>query len=250
MTTVADRIKVGVVALGGGFMISRYAKAAGEDMGLGGAWAPYFAGRCGVLGDVDAGVVAAALYFRPADYVRQQWEIALAATTPQAAAVRYAQACQEWGRAKLAGLDGLGRLAELAGVLVAGAEIGGQPLFAGWRALPLPADDEARAAQLLHLLREHRGGLHVAAVMTSGLTPLQAVLAGPGGESNAAFFMWPPPYEDVSGLAGERRAVEEQTDRMVARDYAILGDAEQAELADLVDKAVAHVHPRATLDGS
>lgn len=248
MTTDAERIRGGVVTLGGGFMISRYAKAVGVELGLEGGWTSYYAGRCGVLGAVDADVVTAALVFRPADAVREGWETVLAATMPAAASASYARACQEWGRAKLDGFAGAGRVAELCGLVGAEAEVAGLPLFAGWRAMPLPPDDEARAAQALHVLREHRGGLHAVAVLASGVTPLQAILAGPGGERNATFFGWTGPFEDVSTLAAARLAVEENTAQLVAPAYAVLDDAEQAELADLLDKAVAHVYPHATLE--
>lgn len=249
MSTYAETVKGAVGSLGGAFMISRYAKAAATEQGLDGVWTSYFAGRCGVLGAVDADVVVAGLGFYPADVVRIGWEASWKSTSPARSGARYAQACHEWGRVKLAGLDGCGRIAELAGTVAAAADVAGLPLFAAWRAVPLPADDEARAAQAIHVLREHRGGLHAIAVLAAGLTPLQAILAGPGGEGNAAFFGWPGPYEDVSGLAATRAAAEVTTDTLADRAYAVLDDTEQAELADLLDKAVAHVWPRATLDG-
>lgn len=247
--TFASTVKVAVQSLGGAFMISRYAKAAAVEQGLGGVWTSYFAGRCGVLGEVDADVVTAALGFYPADVVRLGWEAALAVTTPARSGARYAQACQEWGRVKLDGFEGAGRLAELAGTVAAAADVAGLPLFAAWRAVPVPSDDPARAAQALHVLREHRGGMHAIAVLSAGMTPLQAILSGPGGEANATFFGWSGPYEDVSGLGDLRALVEARTDRIVDPAYQALDAAEQAELADLLDKAVAHVYPRATLDG-
>jgi hypothetical protein len=249
VSTYAESVKGAVGSLGGAFMISRYAKAAAVEQGLGGVWTSYFAGRCGVLGDVDADVITAALAFYPADVVRIGWEGALLSTDPARSGARYAQACHEWGRVKLADFDGCARIADLAGTVAAAADVAGLPLFAAWRAVAVPADDEARATQAIHVLREHRGGLHAVAVLAAGLTPLQAILAGPGGEDNAAFFGWRGPYEDVSRLTGTRAAVEERTDEMADRAYAVLDDAEQSELADLLGKAVAHVFPRATLDG-
>ena len=249
MTTYAETIKVAVGSLGGAFMISRYAKAAAHDLQLAGAWTSYFAGRCGVLGAVHADVVTAALTFYPADVVTAGWDAARAATTPERSTARYTQACHEWGRAKLADFPDSGRLADLAHTVATAADVAGLPLFAGWRAVTRPGDDHARAAQALHVLREHRGGLHAIAVLAQGLTPLQAILAGPGGEANAAFFGWTPPFEDVSALREDRQAAEARTDTMADRAYAVLDDAEQGELAALLDKAFAHVFQRATLDG-
>jgi hypothetical protein len=194
-------------------------------------------------------VVSAALVFYPADVVRVGWEAAWASTDPARSAARYAQACHEWGQAKLADFEGAGRLADLAGTVAAGADVAGLPLFAAWRAAPVPADDPARAALALQVLREHRGGLHGVAVLAQGLTPLQAILAGPGGEPNATFFGWRGPFEDASALRAAKAAAEVVTDDLADRAYAVLGDAEQAELAELLDKAVAYVFDRATLDG-
>jgi len=234
-------MKEAIGRLGGGFMISRYAKAAAEEHGLtADPWSAYFIGRAGVLGDVDADVVAASVGFYPTDVVRLSWETARARVAPAAGARRYAQACQEWGRARLAGFAGAARLAELAGVVVAQAEVVGLPLFAGWRAMPLPDDAEARVVQLLHVLREHRGGTHLLAVLATGLTPRAAVLAGSGGAPNAQFFGWRPPYEDVSGLADQRAQAEALTDRLAAPAFQALDDAETDELRGLLGAAVAH----------
>ncbi len=239
-----------VPALGGAFMISRYAKAAAVEQHLEGIWTPYFAGRAGLLGPVDPGVVSAVLPFYPVDLVRSGWQTALETVADvRASGLRYAQACHEWGRARLAGLDGVGRLAELALAVARQADAGGLTLFAAWRAVPLPPDDEARAAHALHLLREHRGGLHIAALVTGGLTPLQAILAGPGGESNATFFGWTGPFEDPAPHLRARALVEERTEAAAAPAYEVLDDAELAELAQLLESVGAHLTTRATLGG-
>jgi hypothetical protein len=238
-----------IVSLGGAFMVSRYAKAAADEQGLRGVWTSYFAGRAGVLGDVDADVVAAAVAFFPADVVRTAWDAARATVDDvRQSSARYARACHEWGRPRLGAFAGSARLAELAEPVVREADVAGLPLFAAWRALPLPDDADARVAQLLFLLREHRGGLHAAAVLATGLTPLQAVLAGPGGRPNAEFFGWTPPYEDPAPYAELRADAERRTDLAAARAYAVLDDTETAELDALLEKASAHARERATLE--
>ena len=238
-----------VPVLGGAFMISRYAKAAAVEQGLEGAWTAYFAGRAGLLGDVDADVVAAALCFYPPDVVRVGWQAARATVQVRAAGLRYAQACYAWGRARLADAPGLDRLAELTLQVARQADVAGLPLFAAWRQEPLPTDDEARAAQALHLLREHRGGLHAAAVLTGGLTPLQAILAGPGAEANAAYLGWTGPFEDPAPYAELRAEAERRTQSAALRAYAVLDDTEIAELAAGLQIVGAHLQARATLGG-
>ncbi len=249
--TVPASIGMWVSSLGGSFMISRYAKAAADEQGFAGIWTSYFAGRAGLLGPVDPDVVAAVIAFYPPEVVRVGWEAALE-TVPdiRATGLRYAQACHEWGRARLGGVTGLGRLADLALTVARQADVTGLPLFAAWRSLPLPVDDAARLAHALELLREHRGGLHVAAVLAGGLTPLQAILAGPGGEANAIFFGWTGPFEDPAPYRETRARVELATEAAAARAYEVLDDAELAELADGLEMVGAHLARRATLGGS
>jgi len=225
-----------VSSLGGGFMVSPQAKAFAKDNGLRGREA-YVIGRGSVLGDVDADVVTAAFGFWPADVVREAWEGARRTLTIDAALEGYVHACREWGRARYEQFGGAARLAELLEWVVDGTEVAGLPLYAGWRALPLPDDDAGRLSQLLQCLREHRGGLHLVAVVACGLTPLQAVLAGRGGTNNASFFGWEEPFEDVSGHVLARSEAESLTDRLVVPAYDVLGHDERVELLALLNEA-------------
>ena len=113
---------------------------------------------------------------------------------------------------------------------VAAAEASGMPLFAAWRAMPLP-DRVARgpgAAGLL-LLREHFAGAYLLAVRAAGMTPLEAVLAGPEGEAGAAACGWPPPYPPVGPLVRRRLWAEAVTDRLASlRRSAALGPGRAA----------------------
>jgi hypothetical protein len=231
--------------LGGAFMISREARAYSERVGLKG-WSPYMRGRCGVLGEVDADVVAAAAAFFPAQAVRRAWEAGRELPAAEAAGL-YAGVCQDFGRRKLAGFAGAGRLAGLLLKVVRAGAVTGTPLFAGWRAMPLPDDDPARALQLAHVLRELRGGLHAVAVLACGLTPLQAVLTAgkappraTGGADNARFFGWPEPYPESGDDERERRSrAERLTDDLMAPAFAVLDDGEAADLTRLLDEACA-----------
>ncbi len=234
-------------SLGGGFMISRQAKAAAEANGLANPWAAYFTGRCGVLGDVDADVVVAALVFFNPETVRRGWaERRAAGISPEVGAERFRQACFAWGRARLDGFADAARLADLLEPLAAQADPVCAPIFAGWRALDRPevGDDLARVAFAAHLLREHRMAVHAVAVRAMRMRPLDAVLAGPGGEGNAAFFGWPAPYPQVSDLAGARTAVEDLTDALAEPVFASLLEAEADELVGLLTTANECAHPR------
>jgi hypothetical protein len=217
---------------GGAFMLTPATMERGAELGF----APfpwYYAGRCGVLGDVDPDVVHAAMVFFPQSMVHKAWKKGIAVLAPQEASARYAEACQAWGRVHLAEADGLDRLCVRLEELAAAIDPVGMPLFAGWRALPLPDDAPGRAAQLLNVLREHRGGAHAIAVLASGLTPLEAIVSSSYGPDNARFFGWPEPYPDPAPLAEARAEVEQVTDRIVAQAYAAIDADALDEIASL-----------------
>jgi hypothetical protein len=217
---------------GGAFMLHPATMERGAELGFQ-PFPWYYAGRCGVLGEVDADVVHAAMVFFPRAMVRKAWEKGIAVMPPADAARHYAEACHTWGRTHLAGAEDLDELCAVAERLVAGIDPIGMPLFAGWAALPLPDDAPARATQLLNVLREHRGGRHAIAVLASALSPLEAIVSGPYGAGNAQFFGWAEPYPDAEPLAEARAAVEAHTDALVAADYgAALSPKDLAALVD------------------
>lgn len=239
-TAVAVKGPIG--RYGGGFMISREIKAVCDEHGLG-AKEFYFRGRCGVLGECDADVVTSVAVFFPPDHVRRSWEGGRKLPVEQAVQL-YAEACGAWARRKLGDQEGCARIAELLQPVVERASPVGAPLFAGWRAVPLPADAPGRAVQLMHVVRELRGGLHANAVLAAGLHPLDATLAAEHdatpfglmtGEQIARFFTWPEPYATPDPEVVARRAeVEETTDTLMAEAFSVLTDSESDELIELL----------------
>jgi hypothetical protein len=240
--TTAIAVKAPIGQFGGGFMVSREAKAACEEHGLA-AREFYFRGRCGVLGECDADVVTSVAVFFPAAHVESNWNGGKKLAVDLAVEL-YTEACRQWGRRKLGGYDGCARIAELLEPVVERASPFGAPLFAGWRAVPLPDDPPARAVQLMHVVRELRGGLHANAVIAAGLHPLEATLAAThdttpfgvaDGELVAKFFTWPEPYPKPSPATVARRAaVEEITDDLMAPVFSVLRDSESDELIELL----------------
>ncbi|HVE63809.1 MAG TPA: hypothetical protein VNB94_08420 [Mycobacteriales bacterium] len=231
----AAAVKDDIGRLGGAFMLSEQAKAASTSAGIGG-WAMYMIGRGGVLGDVHPDVVTSAFYFLPASSVHKGWVKGRAALTPPGAVSLFTGACHEWGRRHLAGVTDAERLAELLARVAAAADVAGLPLFAGWRAVPLANDPPARLAQLCHVLREYRGGVHGLCCVASGLSPLEAVLTS-GGESGARFFAWPEPYDDVTHLLDARKQAEALTDQRAASPWGVLDEDERAEGTSLLAAA-------------
>ena len=72
-----------------------------------------------------------------------------------------------------------------------------------------------RAAQLMQILREWRGGIHLIATTAVGLSPVEAILTneGPG---QAKFFGWSEPFPDFTAIMGRHDEAEEITDRLCA----------------------------------
>jgi hypothetical protein len=223
------------------WMIHEDTRARGEEYGYPKGRPFYFAGRGGVLGDVDAGVVIAAMGWWEPGLVRLMWERGLAVATAREGARRYAEACARWADDHLAGFPHADRLAELAERVVDAAEESGLPLFAGWRAQPRVEGGVARMLQLLHVLREWRGSVHVVGTTAAGLSPLEAILTNEGPDQ-ARFFGWRDDLPNCDDLADRHTEAEEITDRLVAVVYErALTPAERGELAELVGKLGAAV---------
>nr|WP_030501225.1 hypothetical protein [Micromonospora purpureochromogenes] len=201
-------------------------------------WAFYITGRAGALGDVRAETVAAALGFIAPEAVTDGWDAAARTVPPlEVAAANLAECCR-WGTARLGDGAESSRLAALLGRAVEAADGSGMPLFAAWRAMPVPDPSPgARAAVGMLLLREHFAGAYLLAVRAAGLTPLEAVLAGPEGEAGAAACGWAPPYPPVGPLVRRRLWAEAVTDRLASAAFRALSTAEGAELLGLLAAA-------------
>ncbi|MGW4465630.1 SCO6745 family protein [Micromonospora sp. NPDC004704] len=223
-----------ITALVGAFGESPQTQHRARVFGLSG-WAFQVAGRGGVLGDVAAETVAATLGFLAPDAVAEGWEAARRVARPTEVAASNLAECCRWGTERLHGFPKLDRLVELTSRVVEDADATGMPLFAAWRAVPPPVHDPAgRMAVLLYLLREHYSAAHLIAVRVAGLTPLEAVLAGPDGEAGALANGWQPPYPQVAPLIRRRLWADAVTDKLAATGFRNLRGSERIELVDLL----------------
>jgi hypothetical protein len=203
--------------------------ARGADFGLD-PQALYVMGRGGVLGDVEWQVVNSAFgYFNP-EVVRAAWESGRTKIAPRHAGRLYVECCQEFGRSKLAGAEGLEAFCEAAAAVNEAAEVPGSALYAAAAAEPLAGDPPARAMQLVTVLREFRGCAHLVAVVASGLSPLKAhYLHRP---ETMALFGWSE--DDVPQVDDSDRqhldAAEHLTDEIVLPAYSVLDEGGAAAL--------------------
>jgi hypothetical protein len=141
-------------------------------------WDTYFAGRAAPLGSsVPAEVVHALFYnFAPGEVARHIPKV-WSTTTPEAAIAARQEGCVNALRRILGDLvaaPDFVRAVELLTKAATSAPLEGRPMYAALRALPLPEEPVARLFHAASLLREHRGGGHIAALMAEGIGGLEA----------------------------------------------------------------------------
>jgi hypothetical protein len=227
----AHELREAVVRIPGGFMTDASTYARGSDLGFEGLDF-YLSGRAAVLGDVPPDVAVAALVFFAPEVVHAAWARSAPVMSRADAAREWAAAGHAWAIAHLP--DGVDwpTVAALLGRVVHSAPVAGAPIFAGWRALDEPEAVKALALHRLNALRELRGALHGAAVLTVGLTPVEAVVVRTPSMLRA--FGWPEPYPEPKPLHDRWGLAEARTDRMFGRNLAVLDDDERAELVELL----------------
>ena len=195
--------------------------------------AGYVAGRGGVLGEATGATVAAVFaIFEPAT-LAALWEEGIAVRGAAGAAAVYWDQLADFARKYLAGAGGLARIAELGEKVIATTSGSGLPLFTGWRAMPLADDAPARAAQVMFVLRELRGDVHLNLLSASGVTPVEAHMLG-HDENYTRMFGWPEPFADGADKKERYAEVDAATNRRMTEILQdALSDEEIDELARL-----------------
>jgi hypothetical protein len=186
-----------------------------SEWGWSNPFAFYFAGRGGMLGDVGHEVVTSAFgWFAPSAVHAMFSEGVGVAGAPQAAQ-RMAEAHGKWGEKHYGDVEDVEDIVAVTEELVDGLEGSAIPLFVGWRDASRSDSAAGRAAQLMQILREWRGGVHLVATTAVGLSPLEAILSneGPG---QAKFFGWPEPFPEFADLKERHDEAEAITDRLCA----------------------------------
>jgi len=209
---------------GAAFYFDPATLARGKELGLDG-FRFYVLGRGGVLGDVEPAVVASAFgYFAPG-VMEAIWGSAKERMAPRDAAREYLRCAEDFGRARLSGLEGLDAFNEAAEAVVDAVDVSALALFAGVAAEPLPDDTPARAYRNVMTLRELRGSVHLLSVVASGLHPATAhAIRRP---DDVASFGWDPAPQVTDENRAALAAADELTDRLLTPWYDVL-DAEQA----------------------
>jgi hypothetical protein len=235
------------------------ARAAYEAVGLRGYWRGYFAGRAAPLGAVAAPTVVATFFsFAPSMVARALPSVWRLATPQEALRARLTGAVQ--ALAEFTYQLPESHLAEAADLLEEAAgqlETAGRVLGAVNAALPRGEYPLARIWQAATTLREHRGDGHVAALVTTGLAPLEVVAWRCRVDQSRKFHQAARGWTDDEWSAAEERlveqgwltadraptehgtatfrAVEEATDRAASGPWRALGAERTARLRELLD---------------
>ena len=251
-------------------------KAATDELGCKGYWMSYFALRAAPLGAVPPEIVTACFYnFHPAKVARAVPDTWRVATPETFLATRLSSV--DVALRRLVGAPALlgpevAEAAELAVQAALAAPVAGRPLGAANAALPWPEPAHLALWHAQTVLREARGDGHVAALMTGGLDPCEAlVLFVAGTEDLDPIWLrerrgwteadWAAASERLAerGLldvtAGEagrltpagralRAEVERHTDELSAAPWEHLGEQRSERLVELVQPLV-----RAIVDG-
>ena len=189
----------------------------------------YFAGRGGMLGDVGPDVVTSALGWFAPSAVHTMYAEGTEVAGATGAAARMAEAHGMWGEKHYGAVVGVDEIVAVTEEMVDGLEGSALPLFVGWRNATRADSPAGRAAQLMQILREWRGGNHLVATTAVGLSPLEAILTneGPG---QAKFFGWQEPFPDFAAMKERHLEAEEITDRLCAT--ALAGALDPARFSD------------------
>lgn len=228
--------------IGSAFYFAPETMKRGEELGIDG-FRFYFLGRGGVLGDVEYQVVASAFGYFKSSVVDQMWNSGREVVNPRDAGREYLECSRAFGRAHFASISGLREFCSAAEKIVDSAECAGLALYSGVSAEPLPKDLPGRAMQLVVVLREFRGSVHLLAVVASGLTPLEAHYMRRPNE----FSLFGYGDDDVPVLSEEHPRqlsdADALTDRIVANAFSVLNGEEMDNLSLGVKRMEAALSP-------
>lgn len=196
-------------------------------------FAGYAAGRGGVLGEATGVTVSAVFAIFEPSFLAGLWDKGVAVRGAAGAAKVYWDQCAGFARKYLTEADGLDRIVASGEKIIATTATAGLPLYAGWRSMPLAEDTPARALQVMFVVRELWGGVHLNALSVSGITPVEAHMLNKGPEYTK-MFGWPEPFADGTDKKDRYAEVCQATDRRMAEILAAaLSRDEAAELARL-----------------
>lgn len=224
-----------------------YVEAGLTDYGMG-----YFASRSAAMGAVAPDVTAATFYvFSPAlvsAFIPRAWSL-VAPEQVLAARARGIEAALRRGLGDLADGREVAEAAELAATAVEGLETAGRALCAAHARLPKPGSPLMDLWHDITVLREHRGDGHVAALVLTGLDPVEALVTASAAGGPTEFLKATRGWSPEQWAAGEQRLRE----RGLLDDAGALteqGSATRGSVEDATDRAAAEPYRRLGAEAS
>jgi GNAT superfamily N-acetyltransferase len=237
-------------------------------------WPSYFAWRLAPLGAAGARLAASACYsFRP-QMVAQHVPAAWAVATPEQVLAARMRAVDRAYRTLLGdriGSPGLAEAARLARDAALSAGTAGRVLAAANADLPWPSEPHLVLWHAVTVLREHRGDGHIAALVSAGLDPCEALVSfaaiGAAPEETFSSRGWTAQewsaarerlasrgWVDAAGQATERGRngrdeIEWRTDRLAEAPWRELGADRAQRLAELTGPLLGSVLESGLLPG-
>jgi hypothetical protein len=157
-----------------------FEEAAGLGYDVQTRWPSYFAWRLAPLGAAGPRLAASACYSFSPDMVAAHVPAAWAVASPERVLAARERAVDRMYRALLGDLVGspaLAEAAELAREAALAAGTAGRQLAAANADLPWPGEPHLVLWHAISVLREHRGDGHIAALLTAGLDPCEALVS-------------------------------------------------------------------------
>ena len=225
-----------------GWMMAEATTTYGLELGMQNGHDFRHVGRAGVLGSCPLDVAIGALAFVAPDLVEQAWTGRPPGMSHAEVAEHYAGLVIGWGDAALSVFDPdrLDRLDVLGRRIIDAAPASLGALFAGWRSLPAPDTVFGRVALTTQVLREMRGAAHINAIISVGITPLDAILASTNapprtGPGYAEAMGFKGPFRDPAEVREQRLEAEAITARIMAGFYATLSAEELDDFGEIVE---------------
>ncbi|WP_267242027.1 SCO6745 family protein [Streptomyces sp. PR69] len=218
-------------------------------------WGPaYFASRSAAMGAVGPGAVTAAFYNFSHEAIARHLPAAWSQAAPEEVLAARLRAVDATLR-RLLGEDVISspELAEAARLALRAAEActrHARPLYAAHADLPVPTEPHLAYWHAATLLREHRGDGHVAALMSLGLDPLEALVShtATGKGMNPQWVLTTRGWQSADWEAAQERL---RARGLLDGDGELTdeGTALRAELEDLTDRLDAAPYEHLGTDG-
>jgi len=236
-------------------------RAATDALGCRGGWMGYFGTRAAPLGAATVEQVTSAFYnFHPSRVHRALPDAWAVATPEEFLATRLLgvdRALRRMLGQEILGGPQIAEAADLAVTAAGHAPTAGRPLAAANARLPWPDQPHLALWQATTILRESRGDGHIAALITAGLDPCEALVCfaadtGLGPDYLRQARAWPSEewenttnrlkkrglLDDAAAITDEGRAlrrwIEDRTDEAAMAPWKALGDTRTSRLADLL----------------